>query len=330
MSNVIKRSSKLTHFTIPVFAVILLGLYILPSNLDFSYQIKFVDLFVLIIIATMWNLLAGFGGLISVGQQAFIGIGAYSLVFFSDLKGQSVIVAMVCAVIFSGLVAIPLSFIVFRLKGGYFAIGTWVLAEIIKLVIVQIQSLGGGAGISLGAFAEIDRADRIKMVYLLALAVSVVILLGTFVLMRSRLGLALTAIRDDATAAGTLGVNVSLAQRTVFVIVAMGFAAAGSLIALTNLRVQPDDIFSVNYSAIMIFIVVVGGLGTIEGPILGAILFFFIQERLRDYGSIYLIILGAVAILSVLLAPRGLWGLITRDKVSLFPTRYFISKKREG
>ena len=330
MSNVIKRSSKLTYFTIPVFAVILLGLYILPWNLDFSYQIKFVDLFVLIIIATMWNLLAGFGGLISVGQQAFIGIGAYSLVFFTDLKGQSVIVAMVCAVIFSGLVAIPLSFIVFRLKGGYFAIGTWVLAEIIKLVIVQIQSLGGGAGISLGAFAEIDRADRIKMVYLLALAVSVVILLGTFVLMRSRLGLALTAIRDDATAAGTLGVNVSLAQRTVFVIVAMGFAAAGSLIALTNLRVQPDDIFSVNYSAIMIFIVVVGGLGTIEGPILGAILFFFIQERLRDYGSIYLIILGAVAILSVLLAPRGLWGLMTRDKVSLFPTRYFISKKREG
>jgi branched-chain amino acid transport system permease protein len=330
MSNTVKRSSKLTYFTLPIFAVILIGLYLLPQKLDFSYQIKFVDLFVLIIIATMWNLLAGFGGLVSVGQQAFIGIGAYSLVFFTDLKGQSVIVSMFSAVIFSGLVAIPLSFIVFRLKGGYFAIGTWVLAEIIKLVIVQIQSLGGGAGISLAVFAETGRADRIKMVYLLALAVGIVILLGTFLLMRSRLGLALTAIRDDATAAGTLGVNVSLAQRTVFVIVAMGFAAAGSLIALTNLRVQPDDIFSVNYSAIMIFIVVVGGLGTIEGPILGAILFFFIQERLRDYGSIYLIILGVVAIMSVLLAPRGLWGLITRDKVSLFPTRYFISKKREG
>jgi branched-chain amino acid transport system permease protein len=330
MTNIVKRSSKLTYFTLPIFSFILIGLFVLPQKLDFSYQIKFVDLFVLIIIATMWNLLAGFGGLVSVGQQAFIGIGAYSLVFFADLKGQSVIISMVCAVVFAGLVAIPLSFIVFRLKGGYFAIGTWVLAEIIKLVVVQIQSLGGGAGISLGAFAEIGRADRIKMVYLLALAVSIIILLGTFLLMRSRLGLALTAIRDDATAAGTLGVNVSLAQRTVFVIVAMGFAAAGSLIALTNLRVQPDDIFSVNYSAIMIFIVVVGGLGTIEGPILGAILFFFIQERLRDYGSIYLIILGVVAILSVLLAPRGLWGLITRDKVSLFPTRYFISKKREG
>lgn len=100
MSNVIKRSSKLTFFTIPVFVIILIGLYVLPSKLDFSYQIKFVDLFVLIIIATMWNLLAGFGGLVSVGQQAFIGIGAYSLVFFTDLKGQSVIVAMVCAVIF--------------------------------------------------------------------------------------------------------------------------------------------------------------------------------------------------------------------------------------
>jgi branched-chain amino acid transport system permease protein len=330
MSNVIKRSSKITYFTLPFFVALLIGLYLLPQKFDFSYQIKFVDLFVLIIIATMWNLLAGFGGLVSVGQQAFIGIGAYALVFFADLRGQSVFVAMLCAIIFSGLVAIPLSFIVFRLKGGYFAIGTWVLAEIIKLVVVQIQSLGGGAGISLAVFEETGRADRIKMVYLLALAVAIAILLGTFLLMRSRLGLALTAIRDDAIAAGTLGVNVSRAQRTVFVIVAMGFGAAGSLIALTNLRVQPDDIFSVNYSAIMIFIVVVGGLGTIEGPILGAILFFFIQERLRDYGSIYLIILGVVAIFSVLLAPRGLWGLITRDKVSLFPTRYFISKKKEG
>ena len=110
----------------------------------------------------------------------------------------------------------------------------------------------------------------------------------------------------------------------------MGFGAAGSLIALTNLRVQPDDIFSVNYSAIMIFIVVVGGLGTIEGPILGAILFYFLQDRLRDYGSIYLIVLGLVAIISVLVAPRGLWGLITKEKVSLFPTRYSITKKREG
>ncbi|MGI9226051.1 MAG: branched-chain amino acid ABC transporter permease [Candidatus Nanopelagicaceae bacterium] len=330
MNKSVKRSSALTYFTIPIFTVLLIGLYLLPGKFDFSFQIKFVDLFVLIVIATMWNLLAGFGGLVSVGQQAFIGIGAYSLVFFSDLQGQSIIVSMVCAVIFAGIIAYALSFIVFRLKGGYFAIGTWVLAEIIKLVLVQIQSLGGGAGISLGAFAEIGRADRIKMVYFLALAVTVAVLLGTFLLMRSRLGLALTAIRDDSTAAGTLGVNVTLAQRTVFVIVAMGFAAAGSLIALTNLRVQPDDIFSVNYSAIMIFIVVVGGLGTIEGPILGAILFFFIQERLRDYGSIYLIILGIVAILSVLLAPRGLWGLLTRDKVSLFPTRYFISNKREG
>lgn len=215
MSSIVKRSSKLTYFTIPIFSLILIGLYLLPSKLDFSYQIKFVDLFVLIIIATMWNLLAGFGGLVSVGQQAFIGIGAYSLVFFSDLRGQSIIIAMICAIIFSGLIAIPLSFIVFRLKGGYFAIGTWVLAEIIKLVVVQIQSLGGGAGISLGAFAEIARADRIKMVYLLALAVGVAVLLGTFLLMRSRLGLALTAIRDDATAAGTLGVNVTLAQRSV-------------------------------------------------------------------------------------------------------------------
>jgi branched-chain amino acid transport system permease protein len=330
MSNYITRSSRVSNFAIPVFGIILLALFLVPTLLDMSYQIKFVDLFVLIIIATMWNLLAGFGGLVSVGQQAFIGIGAYALVAFTNLRGLGVIPGLIMAALFTGLLAIPLSFLVFRLKGGYFAIGTWVIAEIIKLVTVQFQSLGGGAGISLAVFADTEREARIRFVYLAALVVAIAILVGTFILMRSRLGLALTAIRDDATAAGTLGVNVTSAQRVVFILVAMGFGAAGALIALTNLRVQPDDIFSVNYSAIMIFIVVVGGLGTIEGPILGAILFFFLQDQLRDYGSIYLIILGAVAIISVLVAPRGLWGLITRDKVSLFPTRYVVSKKREG
>jgi branched-chain amino acid transport system permease protein len=330
MSTLIKRSSKVSNFAIPIFGLTLLALFLVPSTLDMSYQVKFVDLFVLIIIATMWNLLAGFGGLVSVGQQAFIGIGAYALVAFTNLRGLGVIPGLILAALFTGLLAIPLSFLVFRLKGGYFAIGTWVIAEIIKLIVVQFQSLGGGAGISVAVFADIERESRIRFVYLAALVVAIVILVSTFLLMRSRLGLALTAIRDDATAAGTLGVNVTAAQRAVFVLVAMGFGAAGALIALTNLRVQPDDIFSVNYSAIMIFIVVVGGLGTIEGPILGAILFFFLQDQLRDYGSIYLIILGAFAIISVLVAPRGLWGLITRDKVSLFPTRYVVSKKREG
>jgi branched-chain amino acid transport system permease protein len=330
MSMLIKRSSKVSNFAIPIFGLTLLALFLVPSTLDMSYQVKFVDLFVLIIIATMWNLLAGFGGLVSVGQQAFIGIGAYALVAFTNLRGLEVIPGLILAALFTGLLAIPLSFLVFRLKGGYFAIGTWVIAEIIKLIVVQFQSLGGGAGISVAVFADTERESRIRFVYLAALVVAIVILVSTFLLMRSRLGLALTAIRDDATAAGTLGVNVTAAQRAVFVLVAMGFGAAGALIALTNLRVQPDDIFSVNYSAIMIFIVVVGGLGTIEGPILGAILFFFLQDQLRDYGSIYLIILGAFAIISVLVAPRGLWGLITRDKVSLFPTRYVVSKKREG
>lgn len=330
MSTLIKRSSRVSNFAIPIFGLTLLALFLVPSTLDMSYQVKFVDLFVLIIIATMWNLLAGFGGLVSVGQQAFIGIGAYALVAFTNLRGLGVIPGLILAALFTGLLAIPLSFLVFRLKGGYFAIGTWVIAEIIKLITVQFQSLGGGAGISVAVFADTERESRIRLVYLAALVVAIVILVSTFLLMRSRLGLALTAIRDDATAAGTLGVNVTAAQRAVFVLVAMGFGAAGALIALTNLRVQPDDIFSVNYSAIMIFIVVVGGLGTIEGPILGAILFFFLQDQLRDYGSIYLIILGAFAIISVLVAPRGLWGLITRDKISLFPTRYVVSKKREG
>ena len=153
MSTLIKRSSKVSNFAIPIFGLTLLALFLVPSTLDMSYQVKFVDLFVLIIIATMWNLLAGFGGLVSVGQQAFIGIGAYALVAFTNLRGLGVIPGLILAALFTGLLAIPLSFLVFRLKGGYFAIGTWVIAEIIKLIVVQFQSLGGGSGISVAVFA---------------------------------------------------------------------------------------------------------------------------------------------------------------------------------
>ncbi len=317
---------------LPIFFVVLvLALAALPKYLGVMYQVKFVQAFILILLATMWNLLAGFGGLVSIGQQAFIGIGAYSLVYFSDSLNINPFLAMLMAGIFCGLCAIPLSFLVFRLAGGYFAIGTWVVAEIIKLFTVQIGALGGGSGISLAAFSGMGRETRIAAIYWSAVVTIFVVLLSTILLMRSRLGLGLTAMRDDNIAAGVLGVKVMRYRRIVFVIVAIGFGFAGSLIAMSNLRVQPDDIFSVNYSAIMIFMVVIGGLGTIEGPILGAILYYFLQDRLRDYGAWYLIVLGVIAIATVLTAPKGLWHLISRDRISLFPTKYrVISPTKDG
>ena len=127
--------------------------------------------------------------------------------------------------------------------------------------------------------------------------------------MRSRLGLALTAIRDNELAARSNGVNVDRAKLAVYVAAAAGTAMVGAVVFLQRLRISPDSGFSVNdWTAIVIFMVVIGGIGTFEGPILGALIYFGLRETLSQLGPYYLMILGAVAIAIMLFEPRGLWG----------------------
>lgn len=304
---------------VPLLAILGLAPYYVSRGLQGSL----VSLFSLIVLATMWNLLAGYGGMVSVGQQAYIGIGAYALVYISDTIGLDPFIAVPAAVVIAGLVSIPISFLAFRLHGGYFAVGTWVIAEVVRLVTVQFPQLGSGAGTSLLSLNALTPGRRIAYVYWLSL-IGVILAVGvTYLIMRSRLGLGFTAIRDDAVAAGSLGVRVTFSKRVVFVVAAMGCALAGSMIAANSLRVQPDSVYSLQWSALMIFIVVIGGIGTIEGPILGAIVLFALQQWLSDLGTWYLVILGVVAVVVTLYLPRGLWGVISGNgRIRLFPVGY--------
>lgn len=302
-------------------AVLVLALWV-PYNVSLGTMSQLVGVFALIILATTWNLLAGYGGLVSIGQQAFIGAGGYGVIYIADQLGVPVVAAMVMAAVVCGVLAFGTSFLVFRLVGGYFAIGTWVVAEVFKLVTTQIDALGGGSGLSLTALRGVDRVTRVATVYWMGLTLAVLVVTATYLLMRSRVGLGLTAIRDDVKAASSLGVAVRRWQRMVYVASSAGAGLAGALIAVNSLRVSPDSIYSVNYSAFMIFIVVIGGIGTIEGPILGAVIFFVLQQQLADQGTWYLVALGVLAILVVLVAPRGLWGVLTRGRVELFPVGY--------
>jgi branched-chain amino acid transport system permease protein len=148
-------------------------------------------------------------------------------------------------------------------------------------------------------------------------------------LLRSRVGLALTAIRDDETAARSVGVNVLRTKLVVWIVAALGCGLAGAVIALNNLRVQPDAAFTVNWSAYMIFIVVIGGIGTIEGPIVGAIVFFALQQKLSAHGEWYLIILGTVAVVAAVWLRGGLWASTAgRGGLHLFPTRRLARERR--
>lgn len=281
-----------------------------------------VNLFILLTFATMWNLLAGYAGLVSVGQQAFIGLGAY-IVLFLALHGISPFAAIPLAAIGCAALALPISFLVFRLRGGYFAIATWVVADACQLIVSRSSTLGGGTGAGVSGLSGVDPALLTAYTYWAALAVAATALVATYLLLRSRLGLVLTAVRDNEVGARSLGARVSSAKRLVYLAAAAGCGAGGALLAVSQLNVQPGSVFSVQWSAQMIFVTVIGGIGSIEGPVIGATLFFVLQQTLAQYGAWYLMILGGVAILVAIWAPRGIWGFISgHTEFRPFPVGY--------
>jgi branched-chain amino acid transport system permease protein len=252
---------------------------------------------------------------VSVGQQAFVGFGGYLLFALAILWDVHPIAAVFIAGPIGALLAVPVAALIFRLRGAYFAIGTWVVAEVFRLLASQISVLGGGSGISLPASVVIAMAPTRQMrefeTYWLALALTIAIFSAIIALLRSRHGLALTAIRDNELTAQSNGIDVARIKLIVYVLTAFGTSMIGALIFLQKLRISPDTAFSVNdWTAFVIFITVIGGIGRVEGPVIGTIVFFVLRQMLADLGSLYLLMMGAVAIIVMLWAPKGLWGLM--------------------
>lgn len=335
--KIVTRTRAGTATLIVAMLLIVIGL-ILPA---FAPRSLIQDLFFILTMLTLaqiWNLLAGYGGLVSVGQQAFVGIGAYGMFAGVILLGFDPIPSILLGGIAALLLAFPTAFFAFRLQGAYFAIGTWVIAEVTRLSVAQWKALGGGTGTSLPREATSDimgveviralfdvreAAARDILAYWLALFLTVAVIGGIYALLRSRIGLGLAAVRDNIDAARSVGVDAGRIKWAVFLIASFGTGLTGALIYVQTARISPDAAFSLtDWTAYVIFIVVIGGIGTIEGPILGVLVFFLLQSTLSDYGSWYLLTLGLIAIAVMLFAPRGLWGLISaRTGLSLFPTR---------
>jgi branched-chain amino acid transport system permease protein len=297
-----------------------------------------IFLFYMMALAQCWNLLAGYAGLISVGQQAFVGLGGYLLFALTLPGGTNPLLAIPLVGIASAILALPTALIVFRLRGAYFAIGTWVVAEVYRLVFAQFRMLGGGTGTSLDpqVTSSVPGIEWVKAMlnvrtpaardiisYWLVLALMVATLALVYFMLRSRRGLALGAIRDNETAAAGLGVDIYRVKLGVYVATAAMTGMIGALIYLQKARISPDAAFSVlDWTAYVIFITVIGGIGTIEGPMVGAVIFYLMQRYLADFGAWYLIVLGALGIFVMLFAPKGLWGFVAeRYNLTLFPTR---------
>jgi branched-chain amino acid transport system permease protein len=311
----VQHATRSSHVGVALIAVAFVVLAAAPAWGDRNTLRLLAELFTYLALASLWNLLAGYAGLVSVGQQAFVGFGGYLLFALAMLFGVHPILAILIAGPAAALVAIPVAVLIFRLRGAYFAIGTWVVAEVFRLLASQISVLGGGSGISLPAAIVISIAPSRQMrefeIYWLALGLAAAVLAAMVALLRSRHGLALTAIRDNELAAQSNGIDVGRLKLIVYVLVAAGTAMTGGLIFLMKLRISPDTAFSVNdWTAFVIFIVVIGGIGRVEGPVVGTVIFFVMRQTLADLGSLYLLIMGAVAIVVMLWAPKGLWGLV--------------------
>jgi branched-chain amino acid transport system permease protein len=321
----VEHATRSSHVGTAILAIALMVLAAAPFWGGRDHLRLLAEVYAYVALASLWNLLAGYAGLVSVGQQAYVGLGAYVLFASTILAGVHPLVAVPLAGAVGALVALPVAGLIFRLRGHYFAIGTWVIAEVFRLLASQVAVLGGGSGISLPAGIVVAMAPtrqlREFVLYWIALALVVFVIGAIVLLLRSRYGLALTAIRDNELAARSNGVDVGRTKLVVYVITALGTAMIGALIFLQKLRVSPDTAFSVNdWTAFVIFITVIGGIGRVEGPIIGTIVFFLLRQLLADLGSLYLLIMGAVAIAVMLFAPKGIWGyLIERFGWQLLP-----------
>lgn len=317
---------------------LLVLLALLPAFAARNLIQDLIFLFYMLALAQCWNLLAGYAGLISVGQQAFVGLGGYLLFALTLIGGLNPLLAIPLAGIASALFALPTALIVFRLRGAYFAIGTWVVAEVYRLVFAQFKPLGGGTGTSLtpSVTSSVPGIEWVKTLldvrtpaardilsYWVALTLMAATFAAVYCILRSRRGLALGAIRDHENAAAGLGVDIYRIKLAVYVATSAMTGMIGALIYLQKARLSPDAAFSVlDWTANVIFIVVIGGIGAMEGPVIGAIIFYLMQRYLADFGASYLVLLGALGILIMLFAPKGLWGLFAeRYDVTLFSTR---------
>jgi branched-chain amino acid transport system permease protein len=318
----IERWTRESRLAAIAAAALMIVLAAGPALFSANAVDKLTTLFIYVALAVMWNALVGFCGLVSIGQQAFFGLGAYAAIRLADF-GVNVYAGLFLGAAIVGVVSLPLSYVMLRLRGGEFAIGMWVVSELSHLLVNLDTLVRGETGTSLIALNAYSADARRALTYWCALAAAAGLGAVVFVLLRSPLGAAIQAIRDDEEAALAVGVRVARAKRIVFTLSAFGAALAGALWVATALTFQPKAYFSPQWTAYMIFMALVGGLGTFEGAILGAVVFFAIEAWFGGAGVWYLVGLGATALVFALALPRGVWGFVEdRTALRLLPIGY--------
>ncbi len=285
-----------------------------------------MEICLVLAMAQGWNLLCGYTGLVSFGHQAFIGVGAYTLFLVVNMMGISPFIGLGFSALVSAVVAALIALLLKGSRDAYFSIGIWVLADCLRLLVGQWDWVGSSQGLVLDA-PDIDPSTFGDTVFWLALALVVLTQFVIFGLLRTRFGLGLMAIRDNETAAASVGIAPGQSRIIAFVMSAVICAVAGAIYYMSVLYVDPTGAFDIDWQIRILFIVIVGGVGTLEGPLVGTLVYFVLRELLQDNGGLFLIVQGAIAALTMLFAPQGLWGLVqARSGRQLFPTKWVVQR----
>ena len=255
-------------------------------------------------LAQAWNLMAGYGGMVSLAVAAFVGAGSYGTAKLSESAGLGVLPSVLAGGVVAVLFAVAVSVPMFRFRGLYFTVASLVLAQALAIFMSDYNGLGGNQGIFLSGTAP--GQDEI---WFLSAGTAAAASLAVAWLVRSRLGLALKSIRDDEDVAERVGVTPFRAKLTAFAVAALVMGVVGGIQAQRTGYVEPSGAFALDWTIEAVNAAIIGGTGTITGPLLGSAISVGLSQWLADYPEIHLVILGALLIVIVRLAPDGLWGL---------------------
>ena len=309
MSKVNQKKFALSPSLI-VTIVVLALLYILAGTGVFSSNTVRILLSMCLYCAmgTMWNLMSGHCGLTSLGQQSFIGLAGYTLAVMTAYYSLPYWTAIIVGAVLSGLLALGLSLVFFRMRGMYFAVATWITAEALKTIFTSWTFVKQGAGMTV----KLRPYPSTTEIFFLALSLAIAATLVVYFLLRSRTGLGLSAMGNDADAASSVGVNIFKSKLICFVLSGAITGIAGVIFYMNKGSIFPDGGFGIDWTVSIVFIVIIGGVGTAAGPIVGSIIYVLLYEFLSKYPGWSNVILGIIAIVVIVVMPDGIIGTLQK------------------
>jgi branched-chain amino acid transport system permease protein len=301
---------------LPFIALILLFLampWIFPAPF-------FLHLMIMVLMWTVlgaaWNILGGFAGQVSFGHATFLGVGAYTTMILYLQLGIAPWFGIIAGGVGAALIALPIGFICFRLRGPYFALSTLAVAEIVRLVALNWESLTAGpVGLLITTLPKVSLMgspvnwESKTPFYYIAVVIALAAVLATAVMSRTRMGAYLLAIREDIDSAEAIGINTVQVRVAALSLSAFLAGVAGGFYAMYLRYIDPDAVFAISLSVEMVFIAVVGGLNTVFGPLIGAIFLVTLGETFREHFLVgHLIFYGVFMMIAIRYMPEGIWG----------------------